>query len=130
MTEQEKRQKTMRYLRLIRSNYRLLKREEETVVELSDKNRRVAAQIRWLTAAEEACRLLKEKGGKSRARIRHDWLVARTLEITVYQNTGGERLRAQLAGPRMLNQRYVRQMLEAAVRAVQAAAERAGLFNE
>ncbi len=130
MTEQEKRQKTMRYLRLIRTNYRILKRREETVDDLSDKNRRETTQIRWLMAAEAASRLLKDKEGKSRARVRHDWLVARTLEITVFQNTSGERLRAQLAGPRMLNQRYVRQMLEEAVKAVQAAAERAGLFNE
>ena len=63
------------------------------------------------------------------ARARHDWLVARTIELMIFSDAGGEALRNHLTGPRALNQRYVDGMAEAAVKAVEAAAEEAGLFG-
>lgn len=129
MTEQEKWATTERYMRLVRANYPLICRDE-TGQRGSAPRRQQAARLKsWLSAIELACEKLKSKEGKSQARARHDWLVARTIEMIVREQVSDEALRLHLTGPRKLNRRYTDEMREEGLRAVKAAAEACGLLR-
>lgn len=127
MTVQEKRVHTEKCMRLVRENYRTLKYGRT----MGDAGRRqkMHALRRWLAAIEEAYASLRQREGKSAARARHDWLVARAIELTVFDGGTQQTLCSHLSGPRMLNRRYVGAIEEAALKAIQQAAEEAGLLG-
>ena len=129
MTAQEKWMTTIRCMELVRANYHLLRGDGAYRTGDLRRRRRLRALEKWMEAIDKAYGELRMRRGKSQARARHDWLVARAIELMVFDNAGGEALRTHLSGPRPLNQRYVDGIAEAAVKAVEKAAEEAGLLR-
>lgn len=84
--------------------------------------------IKWKEAIDNAYRALREKRGKSAARARHDWLIARMLELMVYEAADDRAIRRSLAPGRVVHQRYADALSEAAIKAVMESAERLGLL--
>lgn len=129
MTEQEKWDVTERYLRLVRANYTLLLKEERGRGGSALHRRQMNRLKRWLSAVETAREQLKRKEGKSSAKARRDWLVARTLEMTVIEQASDEELRMHLTGSRKLNRRFTDDMRREGIRAVKTVAEAFGLLD-
>ena len=127
MTTQEKWVLTNRNIQQVRVNYGLLMRERKMKM---GKRHRHPKLMKWLEAIEEVHRALKSRGGKSAARARRDWLIARTIEIMVFSSNGNLNLRTDLTGPRPLTRQYVDSLAEAAVRLIEAEAEKRGLLGE
>ncbi len=128
MTRQDQWVMTVNCVKLVRANYRLL-REGGSLRATGVRRRQLRRLGRWLTVIDGVYAGLRRQRGKSGARARQDWLIARTIEMMVYDNADGERMRRHLAGPRMLNEQYVGRLTDAAIREIQAAAEEAGLFE-
>ena len=129
MTAQEKWMTTIRCMELVRANYHLLRSDGGCRAGEIRRRRRIRALERWLEAIDRAYAELRVRRGKSQARARHDWLVARAIELMVFDNADGKALRTHLSGPRPLNQRYLDGIAEAAVKAVEKAAEEMGLLR-
>ena len=127
MTALEKRLITERYMRLVRENYHILRTDGRA--RPLKRRRGLRSLEKWLTVIEEVCASLRSRSGKSAARARHDWLIARTITIWVFGEGSEASLQTQLTGPRTLNRRYVDGMMEAAVRAIEEAADEAGLLD-
>lgn len=129
MTEQEKWETTERHMRMVSANYMLVLKGDNGRNRNFLRRQQLTRLRRWLSAIEVACERLRRREGKSSAKARHDWLVARTIEMTVHERVTDEELRAHLTGPRMLNRRFTEEMRAEGVRAVKAAAEEAGLLR-
>ncbi len=127
VTAQEKWVMTIKYMQAVRANYAVLSRNSRQV-KMGGRMRHQKL-ARWLEAAEAVYRDLRSKEGKSSARARHDWLVARTLEIMVFKGEMNLNMRRDLTGPRALNRQYVDALAEAAILAVEAKAEEMGLLG-
>ena len=126
MTSQEKWVTTLRYMQQLRLNYSRLKRDGRVKPGGRQRNQRLT---RWLEAVEEVYRRLRSREGKSMARARKDWLIARTIEIMVFNGEMNLNMRTDLAGPRPLTRSYVDALAEQAILAVEAQAEEMGLFE-
>lgn len=129
MTEQEKWETTERYMRLVRTNYMLVLKGEQGRSGSILRRQQLTRLRRWLSAIEVTCERLRRKEGKSPAKARHDWLVARTIQMTVHEQVSDDELRAHLTGPRMLNRRFTEEMRAEGIRAVKAVAEESGLLR-
>ena len=125
MTAQEKWVTTIRNMQQVRVNYKLLCRERKLKM---GSRRRHPVMMKWLEAIEEAYRELRARRGKSAARARKDWLVARTIEIMVFSSEKNLNMRTDLTGPRPLTRQYVDSLAAEAVRAIEAKAEEKGLI--
>lgn len=127
MTEQEKWKMTVQYMQQVRVNYHLLRTDG------SGRNirrlQRMNVLLKWQEVIMRTYMKLKDRKGKSSARARHDWLVARAIELTVFEQAEGEMLRRNLCGSRLHTESYVLRMQEAAVQAVKEEAEECGLFD-
>lgn len=129
MTTQEKWMTTVRWMELVQANYHLLRAGGAPRPGDMRRRRRLRMLEKWLEAVEQAHAELRVRRGKSQARARRDWLIARAIELMVFDQAGTTALRTHLSGPRPLNQRYVDGIAEAAVKAVEAAAEASGLLR-
>lgn len=125
MTAQEKWVMTIRYMRQVRANYTRLNRDRKKM----GGRQRNQKLYQWLEAIEEVYRQLRSRKGKSSARARRDWLVARSIEIMVFNGEMNLNMRTDLAGPRPLTRSYVDALEEAAILAVEAQAEKMGLLG-
>lgn len=127
MTAQEKWVMTLKCMQLVRVNHALLLRERK--LRMGRRQRHVRL-MKWLEAIEAVQAELKKRSGKSAARARHDWLLARAIEIMVFRGELDLDMRTDLAGPRPLSKKYVDSLAEAAVRAIEAKAEEMGLLGQ
>ena len=59
----------------------------------------------------------------------HDWLIARTLKLMVFEAADNQGIRRSVVSERTLNQRYVDALTESAVRAVMQSAQEMGLLQ-
>ena len=125
VTAQEKWIMTMRNIQQVRVNYRLLCRERKLRMGRGHKHPRL---MKWLEAIEAVHKQLKRRQGKSAARARKDWLIARTIEIMVFSCDKNLNMRTDLTGPRPLSRQYVDSLAEEAVLAIEAEAEKMGLL--
>lgn len=129
MTKQEKWTRTWQCMRLVQGHYRRLQEDADRPGLTVEQRRQYAVLKKWMQVMEEVKETLRKRTGKSAARARHDWLVAHTLDLTVFQNIDGERLRTQLTGHRPVTVRYAQDLLDQAALAVQEAAEKKGLLH-
>ena len=127
MTAQEKWEMTIRNMQQVRMNYGLLCRERKLKMGC---RRRHPGMMKWLDAIEAAYKALRCRKGKSAARARKDWLIARTIEIMVFSCDKNLNMRTDLTGPRPLTRQYVDSLAEAAVLAIEEEAEKRGLLGE
>lgn len=127
MTEQEKWRMTVQYMQQVRANYHLLRADG------SGRNvrrlQRLNVLTRWQEVIRRAYMKLKDRKGKSSARARHDWLVARSIELMVFEQTAWEEVRQNLSGGRSHTQQYALRFQEAAIQAIKEEAEVCGLFE-
>ena len=126
MTAQEKWTATLRYMQLVRANYMQLKRDGRVKIGMRQRNQKL---MKWLEVIESVFRQLRSREGKSMARARKDWLIARTIEIMVFKSKENLNMRTDLTGPRPLSRSYVDALAEEAVRAIAEQAEKAGLLG-
>ena len=126
MTAQEKWVMTIRNMQQVRANYRLLCRERKLKMGRGPQHPRL---MKWLEAVEAAYAALRSRKGKSAARARKDWLIARTIEIMVFSSDRNLNMRTDLTGPRALTRQYVDSLAEAAVLAIEAEAEKRSLLG-
>ncbi len=127
MTSQEKRIITEQYVRLIRENMHLL-REREGIGRYRMRGR-LRILMKWLEVINGVYRQLRRSEGKSGAKARHDQLIARTIELMVYEEGSGI-LSTRLTGRRrVLSKQYVDRMADEAFREIAQAAEQAGLLG-
>ena len=126
MTAQEKWVMTIRNMQQVRVNYRLLCRERKLKMGRGPRHPRL---MKWLEAVEAAYTALRSRKGKSAARARKDWLIARTIEMMVFEG-GKSGLKTGLTGQRrVLSQQYVDRMAEEALRMIMKEAWEAGLLG-
>ena len=126
MTAQEKWVMTIRYMQQVRANYVHLKRDGRVKMGRRQRNQRLS---QWMEVIEAVYHQLREKKGKSSARARRDWLIARTIEIMVFKGAMNLNMRTDLTGPRPLTRSYVDSLAEAAILAIEEKAEEAGLLG-
>ena len=126
VTAQEKWVMTIRNMQQVSVNYRLLCRERKLKMGRGPRHPRL---MKWLEAVEAAYAALRSRKGKSAARARKDWLIARTIEIMVFSSDRNLNMRTDLTGPRALTRQYVDSLAEAAVLAIEAEAEKRGLLG-
>lgn len=129
MTEREKWEMTEKYMKLVSANYLLVLKGFREKSRNMQRRQQLARLRRWLSVIEVTLERLKRKEGKSPAKARHDWLVARTIEMMVREQASDEDLREYLTGPRRLNSRFTKGMREEGIRAVKAVAEESGLLG-
>jgi hypothetical protein len=128
MTAQEKWIMTIRYMEMVRANYHLLHECRPSAAEIRYA-RRMHGLRKWREAIDAAYRKLREKRGKSAARARHDWLVARMLELMVFDAASDQMIRHSITPGKTVHQRYADALKESAVRAVMLSAEGMGLLR-
>ena len=128
MTAQEKYLTTVQCMRLVSANYHLIKRKSAKGGEPLAARRKLRALEKWLEAIDSAHAGLKRKAGKSMARVRKDQLVARVIEMMVFEQAGKERMRQNM-GCRPVTGRYVDGLMEEGIQAVMEAAQRKGLLG-
>lgn len=126
MTAQEKWVMTIRYMQHVRVNYKHLKQDGRVKIGRRQRNQRLS---RWLEAIETVYERLRSRKGKSMARARKDWLIARTIEIMVFSGDQNLNMRTDLTGPRPLTRSYVDSLSEEAILAIEAQAEEMGLLE-
>lgn len=126
MTAQEKWVLTIRYMQLVKANYEQLRQDRRVKIGRQQRNQKLS---KWLTVIESVYRRLRSREGKSMARARKDWLVARTIEIMVFSGKANLNMRTDLTGPRPLSRSYVDALAEEAIRTIAAQAEEAGLLG-
>ena len=124
MTRQEKWIMTIRCMELVRSNYHLLHGNAPSMRHA----RQIHTIMKWKAAIDDACKALRERKGKSAARARHDWLVARMLMLMVYEAEDSGAIRRSLSPGKTVHQRYADALSESAVMAVLESAEKLGLL--
>ncbi len=125
MTAQEKWVMTMQYMELVRANYHLL---HERAADIRHA-RRVQGLRKWREAIDRAYRKLREKRGKSAARARHDWLVARMLELMVFDAASEQAILCSITPGKTVHQRYADALRESAIKAVVQSAQEMGLLE-
>ena len=129
MTAQEKWVLTIRCIEAVRANYHLL-RERELPARIDVRRRqRIRSLSKWRDAIDDAYRALRSRRGKSAARARHDWLVARMLALMVYEAASPQTIRRSLSPGREVHERYSDALGEYAIKAVVESAEKRGLFG-
>ena len=126
MTKHEKWTMTLQRMQLVRRHYLLLR---SSCRHPGAAQRRLRALEPWLTVVDRTILRLKDRRGKSGARARQDWLIARTIEMLIYENAEEEQLRLYLTGQRALSLAYVRKLAVQAALALQEEADSAGLFD-
>lgn len=129
MTLQEKYGRTIQWMRLVSANYQVLKYGGAGRRAEGDRRRTIRQLEKWLRLIEDVVKNLKRSAGKSSAKARKDRLVARVIEMAVFEQAGNEKLRLYLTGPRPLNQRYVDKLMEEAIWEILGAAIRGGLLG-
>ena len=88
------------------------------------------AMLRWFECIRETCLRLKARGGKSAALWRHHLILARALQLYVFQQADAEVMALMLGAPKKLNRTRVTGILREAADEVAKDAEQAGLFRE
>ena len=126
VTTQEKWTATLRYMQLVRANYRNLKQDGRVKIGRRQRNEQL---LKWKEVIESVYGRLRSREGKSMARARRDWLVARTIEIMVFRSREQMNMRTDLTGPRPLNRSYVDALAEEGIKAIVEQAEKAGLLG-
>ncbi len=124
MTRQEKWVMTIRCMELVRSNYHLLHGSAPSMRHARHRH----TLLKWKAAIDDAYKMLRERKGKSAARARHDWLVARMLTLMVYEAEDSGAIRCSLSPGRTVHQRYADALSESAIMAVMESAEKMGLI--
>lgn len=118
---------TIRYIELVRANYHLLHEKSPSAAKIR-RTRSVQGLRPWKEAIDRAYRKLRDKRGKSAARARHDWLVARMLELMVFDAASDQAIRYSLTPGKTVHQRYADVMRESAIKAVEQSAQEMGLL--
>ena len=95
-------------------------------IELEDERKRMRD---WFESIRATFFRLSDREGKSVNRWRHERLVARALQLYVFEKADADMMAALLSGPRTLSRQYVSGVLKEGVREVMADAEKAGLFE-
>lgn len=128
MTRFERERATIQYMNKVRKNYWLLKRKGGKGAQ-ARRSERYRLLADWLEAIENTYRALRRREGKSAARMKHDWLVARTLELMVFDGADREKIRQALSWPRPVTEQYVDALVEDVIRAIEEKAQEAGLLG-
>lgn len=118
----------MQYMSRVQKNYWLLKRKGGKGAQ-TRRSERYRLLADWLEVIENTFRALRRREGKSSARIKHDWLMARTLELMVFDGADREKIRQALSWPRPVTYGYVEALVKDAVGAVAEKAQEAGLIR-
>ena len=127
MTVQEERLIVQQNVKLIRENIHLLKGRES--IGRYRMRGRLRILMKWLEVIDELYKKLRSSAGKSPARAKHDRLIARTIEMMVFEG-GKSGLKTGLTGQRrVLSQQYVDRMAEEALRMIMKEAWEAGLLG-
>lgn len=126
MTAQEKWAATIRYMQLVRANYVALKRRSGPKM---GSRQRLGVQRKWFETIERVYARLRCREGKSAARAKHDQLVARTIEMMVFDQMRISDMRTQLTVRRTHTKEYIDRLAEEAILEIEAQAERDGLIG-
>ena len=126
MTAHEKWMMTNRYIRLVREKYPLLSRAGGAKMGRRARNETLC---RWLEVINRVHDRLRGRKGKSMARAKRDWLVARTIEMLVFERLAAVEMQQSLTGPRPVTRQYLDALIEEAVMAIRDEAETAGLLG-
>ncbi|MBO4299060.1 MAG: hypothetical protein IKS52_08950 [Clostridia bacterium] len=158
MTEREKRELTKRSALLVRQNYERLLTEYETLAGSRDMvtawgraggrsnkiphptqdramasmafEERVKRMKGWFECIRGTYRRLAAREGKNPNLWRHQQLLARALQLYVFERADSELIVLMLSGGRRLSRQYVGRVLREALDEVRKDAERAGLFDQ